>query len=67
MLNNRVRILQYIGNVDILYIPQYIQGREVAEISVNAIIPEIGLILLPEGSEISYGEDIADKINYYEI
>ena len=35
--------------------------------SVNAIIPEIGLILLPEGSEISYGEDIADKINYYEI
>lgn len=67
MPNNRVRILQYIGNVDILYIPQYIQGREVAEISVNAIIPEIGLILLPEGSEISYGEDIADKINYYEI
>lgn len=66
LLSNEVRIIQFTGNTTKLYVPSYIQGRKVVAIAENAVIPTVKEIYLPEGSNITFGNDISNKINYYE-
>lgn len=65
LLNNEVRIIQFIGNTTELYIPEYIQGRKVVSVSQNAVYTTVQEIYLPQDSTITYETDIADKIVYY--
>lgn len=60
--NQRIRILQFTGNTKAVYIPEYIQGKRVYEIVSHAFVDSVETIYLPEGSEIIYSNDIADKI-----
>ena len=54
--------MQFTGNTKAVYIPEYIQGKRVYEIVSHAFVDSVETIYLPEGSEIIYSNDIADKI-----
>ena len=60
-IDGEVTILQYIGSQEKVYLPSYIQGNKVVAIENYAIISSIKEIHINE-DDISYGDDIADKI-----
>lgn len=63
--NSQIKIIQFIGNIDKLYIPEFIYGQRVTQIAENAIASNMQEIYLPIGSEIIIPSEIEDRINYY--
>ncbi|MFW5779823.1 MAG: leucine-rich repeat protein [Bacillota bacterium] len=62
--NQTIKILQYTGHSEVIYIPEFIQGKRVVQIEDNAIIESVQTVYIDEGSQIQYQSDIADKVVY---